>query len=679
MVGARLFQRIPKRAGPPALAWIAYLAAFPLLHPLLDTHTGITAFVPVVVTAWYAGKVLGALTGVATVPVTAVLMAWLPGGMQWFSSAALLGAGAMVLVGALLGYMRELDARHEAEIEVRHGVEASLRERDARLTLVNEIARNVRRGESVDAIIRTVVDGMHCSFPAVRAAYSTLAPGGEITIVHTSGPNELSWPKNIATGLTLPASVIKSLRDRDLIVVADVEIDRSAGPPRAARVGGNARAFLDAPVPHSDELTGLLSFDSPTPREWSEHERATLRDVADVLAIAIMDVRRKRALEESEERFRTVFEQSPFGMVVIDPDFRIAKVNRALCTMLGYDEAELVGRAPREITHPDDRDAPSAAQPSIVAGQAVSLQKRYLKKNGETVVASATTSAVHDSGETLLYTIVMIENITDRLELEKQLRQAYRLESVGQLAGGVAHNFNNALTAIFGYSELLARRFDAEDPAMKDLEQIQRVAEQSAALTRQLLAFSRKEMVRPSVFSLNEVVESTRDLLSPLIGEQVRIRFRLDRTARHVRADRSQMEQVITNLVLNARDAMLDGGTITVETKGLPLDEAFARTHPEARAGRYVRLTVSDTGTGMDDATAARVFEPFFTTKEPGEGVGLGLAMVHGAVKQGGGFVTVDSELGVGATFALYLPVFEERVQPSAPDRASMSEEEPTP
>jgi signal transduction histidine kinase len=186
------------------------------------------------------------------------------------------------------------------------------------------------------------------------------------------------------------------------------------------------------------------------------------------------------------------------------------------------------------------------------------------------------------------------------------------------------------------------------------------VAEQSASLTRQLLAFSRKERMNLTVFDLNEAVESSGALLGPLLGAHIQLRVRLDRSLRCLRADRRQMEQIVTNLVLNARDAMPDGGSLTIDTTELVVTDALARRYPDARCGAYARLTVTDTGTGMERAVVARIFEPFFTTKEPGQGVGLGLSMVYGAVKQTGGFVTVDSAPGHGTTFRLYLPVYEE-------------------
>lgn len=374
----------------------------------------------------------------------------------------------------------------------------------------------------------------------------------------------------------------------------------------------------------------------------------------------ILDVtERRRAyqqISESEKLFRTLFEESPIGIVMASHDGVIQRVNASFCEMLEYTEEELIGRSIVEISHPDTGTPDSVAKVMKDAEFVVRLNKRYKRKGGAIVEAETTVSSIKDEDGKLLYGVAMVEDVTEKRRLEEQLHGILRLESVGQLAGGVAHNFNNALAAISGYSELLARRFDAKDPALRDLEQIQRVAEQSAQLTQQLLAFSRAEHLRPSVFCLNDPVESTRDLLSPLLGDELRIHLRLDRNLPNISSDRSQIEQVITNLVLNARDAMPDGGVLTIETKTVELDQGAVNTNPEAKPGRYARLTVADTGIGMDRDTATRVFEPFFTTKAPGQGVELGLAMVHGVVKQSGGFIRVDSEPMTGSTFSVHLP-----------------------
>ncbi len=230
------------------------------------------------------------------------------------------------------------------------------------------------------------------------------------------------------------------------------------------------------------------------------------------------------------------------------------------------------------------------------------------------------------------------------------------METIGQLAGGTAHDFNNVLLVIEGYSDLALRRLGPDDPLRKELEEIKRAADRGASLTRQLLTFGRRQVLEPRVFDLNAQVAGLEDMLRRLIGEDVELVTRLDPEFGRVKVDPSQIEQVILNLVVNARDAMPKGGTLTVETANVEFDHAYAREHPPVQPGSYVMLAVSDSGVGMDERTKARVFEPFFTTKELGKGTGLGLATVYGVVKQSGGYIWVYSELGLGTTFRIYLP-----------------------
>ena len=337
---------------------------------------------------------------------------------------------------------------------------------------------------------------------------------------------------------------------------------------------------------------------------------------------------------------------------------RIQRVNAAFCEMLGCTGPELAGRSIVDLTHPDDPAGTpeSAAKVFADARLGTRISKRYLRKDGTSVSAQTTVSTIKDLKRDAAYAVAMVEDVTEQRELETQLERVLRLESVGQLAAGVAHNFNNALTAISGYADLLTLRFDESDPALRDLQQIQRVTEEAAKLTQQLLAFSREERLRPMRFSLNDSVQSTKELLAPLLGDSVQIELHLGNRLPQVSSDRSQIEQVITNLILNARDAMPNGGRLTIETTAMELDRAAAHNRPDVKPGRYVRLTVTDTGVGMDEETKTRVFEPFFTTKEPGQGVGLGLAMAHGLLKQSGGFISIDSRPNAGSTFAVHLP-----------------------
>jgi two-component system cell cycle sensor histidine kinase/response regulator CckA len=279
----------------------------------------------------------------------------------------------------------------------------------------------------------------------------------------------------------------------------------------------------------------------------------------------------------------------------------------------------------------------------------------------------------YDGGAPLRAAGVSID-VTERTELEERHRQSQKMEAIGQLAGGIAHDFNNLLTAIHGYSEILTEAIDSQSPLLTDVREIQRAADRATTLTRQLLAFSRNQILEPRILDLRESIHSMESMLSRLIGENIEVVARLAPDVGHVKADPGQIEQVILNLALNARDAMANGGTMIIELANAELDASYARRHASVAPGHYVRLSVSDTGTGMDAATRARIFDPFFTTKAHGRGTGLGLSTVYGIVKQSGGNIWVYSEPGRGSTFKIYLPRVDEPVDQPAPELAAASD-----
>ena len=370
-------------------------------------------------------------------------------------------------------------------------------------------------------------------------------------------------------------------------------------------------------------------------------------------------------LRDSEERFRAMFDSAAIGTGVLDLEGRVVTSNRALEQMLGYEKDELASLSAAELTHPDDRDRELELFGELAEGrrEEYRLEKRVLAKDGEVVWAHHTVSLVRDAFTQPKFAIAMLEDITprrqaedERIRLESQLRQAQKMEAVGQLAGGVAHDFNNLLTAIRGYSEFALNRVGGSDPALqKDIEEISRSADRASSLTRQLLAFSRKQLLQPRILQLNDVVSEVDKMLRRLIGEDIEVVTVFGRALGRVKADPGQIEQVLVNLVVNARDAMPDGGKLTIETSNVDIDDEFASHHDGLLPGRYVKLAVHDTGHGMDAETKTRLFEPFFTTKEQGKGTGLGLATVYGIVKQSGGYVIVDSEPGRGAAFKIFL------------------------
>jgi two-component system, cell cycle sensor histidine kinase and response regulator CckA len=438
-----------------------------------------------------------------------------------------------------------------------------------------------------------------------------------------------------------PVLWYRMVHDQDKQLVLKQAEDLLAGGhpgPVEHRVQHKNGTFIwlrSAVVPHIDDQGRLTSYDGL---------------ITDITA-------QKRA----EEFSRNILEAVDEGFLVIDRDYTVISVNKAYSRQAGMIEKDIIGRKCYEVSH-------RITRPCYEKGEECPVRSVFATETPHTVVHThhdargsslfVETKAfpLRDEAGRVVATIEIIHNVTDRKRLEDQLRHSQKMEAVGLLAGGISHDFNNILTAIIGYGNLLKMKIRADDPLHSFVEQILTSSARAANLTKSLLAFSRKQVINPRLMDLNDSILRFEKLLRRIIGEDVELRIDLAPGAMNVLADSSQVEQVLMNLAMNARDAMPQGGTLTIRTEIAVIEDVFLKTHGFGKLGNYVRVSVQDTGSGMDKETLTRIFEPFFTTKEPGRGTGLGLAIVYGIIKQNNGYVIAESEPGRGACFVLYFP-----------------------
>jgi two-component system cell cycle sensor histidine kinase/response regulator CckA len=371
--------------------------------------------------------------------------------------------------------------------------------------------------------------------------------------------------------------------------------------------------------------------------------------------------RAAEALRRSEASFRSVVLDAPYGIYRADLTGKFIMVNAALETMLGYkSQEELLEANLAKSVYRYPAEHQKINELFLRDKHFKDVEVEWKRKDGTYITVRCSGWPAKDEGST--YIEVFAEDVTERRVLERQLRMAQKMEAVGRLSGGIAHDFNNLLGVIIGYIQVMKRSLVPGNSSYEYAEEIEKASQRAVSLTRQLLAFSRQQVLEPAVLNLNTLVSDMEKMLPRLIGEDIQLVLSLDPTIGQVKADPGQIEQVVMNLTVNSRDAMPDGGKLTVQTANVELTAAFAREHQGSSPGQYVMLAVTDTGTGMDPETQAQIFEPFFTTKDRDKGTGLGLATVYGVVKQSSGYITVDSELGKGAAFKIYLPRVEQPV-----------------
>jgi PAS domain S-box-containing protein len=556
-------------------------------------------------------------------------------------------------------------------------------------------------------LCRAIKDGAAGPRPAdlPAAVPQVRAPLSHEGALPAAGRAPLNVPVILLTALNEPLDILRGLQSgADNFITKPFEPDYLIGRIRnfldnqALRAEGKLRIgvevwFLGHKVTLSPDRTQILDLLVSTfegilqaNRELQkrEQELAEARARADDYARRLED-----RVRSTEGMYHRLMEQANDAILLLSPGGEVLEANRRAAELLGRRAADLVGTPFVDLVHPGEREAARQDLEQLRAAGAVRADGRCLVAAGGREVRVDFSASLVDVGAARVeggggrgegkenpppapVVLAIAHDVTARMHLEEQLRGAQKLEAIGRLAGGVAHDFNNLLTIITASSDILLSRTD--DERTRDLlREIQRAGDRAAGLTRQLLMFSRKQVTEPRILDLNVVVADTERMLRRLIGEDVSLTTVLNPRLGRIKADAGQIEQVLMNLAVNARDAMPRGGKLSITTADVGLDEDHARAHPEVRPGPYVMLAVRDTGVGMDEATKTRLFEPFFTTKGPGKGTGLGLATVYGIIKGAGGHVEVESEPGHGTTFKVYLPRREEEALANRPSHQGLS------
>jgi two-component system cell cycle sensor histidine kinase/response regulator CckA len=507
-------------------------------------------------------------------------------------------------------------------------------------------------------------------FAAVHGIVDELMPARNFAIaIHDPESNLLSFPyfvdeRDSTPAPAKPASGLVEyvMRTGDSLLCTPELAQGLKDRGEIEVSGASPQQWLGVPLKVNQHIFGALVLRSYSPNHhYGERDKDVLTLVSQQLAAAIDRKRNEQALRRSEVSYRSLIQTAVYGIYRSSFDGHFLDVNPALIGMLGYNSVlEVLSLDTQKEVFADPAEYTRLIDEFRRTGRMDGIEVRWKRKDGAliTVRISGRAVAAGDGPADVIEAIA--EDITERRVLEDQFRQAQKMEAVGRLAGGIAHDFNNLLMVIGGYTEVLLNQLPPDHGLFSKAEAIQQASDRATTLTRQLLAFSRKQLLELKVVDVNAIVSDMERLLRPLIGEDIELTTQLASSIGCTRADAGQLEQVIMNLVVNAKDALPKGGKICIRTAAVMHDESDRPEHSYIKNGSYVMISVSDSGLGMDRETQARIFEPFFTTKEKGKGTGLGLSTVYGIVKQSGGYVFVQSELGCGTAFTIYLPRVDE-------------------
>jgi len=468
----------------------------------------------------------------------------------------------------------------------------------------------------------------------------------------------VGWAPGVVGNLSVAATSDSfagfTLRSDTTVTTVDLEQETRFSSPLAPHFG--VRSGVSTVIPGERQPFGVLAAYDRKPRDFLSDEINFVQSIANTLAATAVRRRTEVALSESESRFRLFFEQHLVGNYITTPDGKLIACNQSLAKLLGCETTAQALQMDMKALYATPEAREDFVEQVRTLGKLERFESELLRRDGRTAQVVETAVGIFNPHGVLTEIHGFVLDVSQERHLQDQLRQAQKMEAVGRLAGGVAHDFNNLLTAIMGYSQLALMELKEGDPLHHNIEEISKAADRAASLTRQLLAFSRRQVLQPRVVDLNVILSDVERMLRRLIGEDVQLETRPDPALGRVRADAGQLEQVLLNLAVNARDAMPTGGRLEISTANVELGQNLDETVSYVLPGRYVQVVVRDNGSGMDASTRSRIFEPFFTTKERGKGTGLGLSTVYGIVKQSEGYIWVDSEPGQGAAFTICLP-----------------------